>query len=55
MVALSGLGVLAIRSREPLFIAAGLWILTGVVELLTTGKGLFGGRPDIALSKMLSF
>ena len=55
VVVLGGLGVVAIRSREPVVVAAALWLLLGLVELVVTGKGLFGGRADLALAGLISF
>jgi DMSO/TMAO reductase YedYZ molybdopterin-dependent catalytic subunit len=55
VVVLGGMSVAAIRSREPVLVAAVLWLLSGLVELLVTGQGFFGGRADFAVSALLSF
>jgi DMSO/TMAO reductase YedYZ molybdopterin-dependent catalytic subunit len=55
VVVLGGIGIAAVRSREPVLVAAALWLASGLVELLVTGEGFFGGKAELAASSLVSF
>jgi DMSO/TMAO reductase YedYZ molybdopterin-dependent catalytic subunit len=54
VVVLAGIGVAAHRWREPVLVAVVLWLVSGLVELVATGEGFFGGRADFAASSLIS-
>jgi DMSO/TMAO reductase YedYZ molybdopterin-dependent catalytic subunit len=55
VLVLGAIGIPAIRSREPVVVAAALWLVSGLLELVVTGKGLFGGQAGLALASLVSF
>ena len=53
---LAGLGGLVLgRWRQPLLLAAALWVITGLALAPLTGQGVFANRPPVALVSLLGF